>query len=54
MKDNTVNTMKLHCRVVRPRLARLHFTHEALLGGFSSMNSSMGGAVAVLINRLAK
>ena len=39
---------------LRPRLARLHFTHEALFWGFSSMNSSMGGAVAVLINCLAK
>ena len=39
---------------IRPRLTRLHSTHEALFWGFSSMNSSMGGAIAVLINRLAK
>ena len=38
----------------RPRLAGLHFTSEAIFFGFSSTNSSTGGAEAVLVNRLAK
>jgi hypothetical protein len=39
---------------LRPRLARLHFTSEAIFWGFSSMNSSIGEVGAVLVNRLAK
>ena len=50
----TPNTHASYPPILRPRLARLHFTSEAILGGFSSMNSSIGGAEAVLINRLAK
>ena len=38
----------------RPRLAGLHFTSEAIFFFFNSMNSSTGGAEAVLVNRLAK
>jgi len=38
----------------RSRLAGLHFTSEAIFFGFSSTNSSTGGAEAVLVNRLAK
>ena len=40
--------------MIRPHLARLHFINEAVFWGFSSMDSSIGGARAVVINRLAK
>ena len=40
--------------VVVPRLSRLYFTSKAVFCGFSSMNSSIGGAGAILVNRLAK
>jgi len=40
--------------IFRLRLARLHFISEAVFSGFSSMNSSIGGAGAILVNRLAK
>jgi hypothetical protein len=35
-------------------LAWLHFTSEAIIFSFSSMNDSIGGARAILLNRLAK
>ena len=40
--------------IVRPRLAGLHFTSEAIFFCFSSTNSFTGGAEVVLVNRLAK
>ena len=46
--------MKRILKTLRPRLAGLHFTSEAIFFGFSSTNSSTGGAEAVLVNRLAK
>ena len=44
----------LRTTILRPRLAGLHFTSEAIFFCFSSTNSSTGGAEAVLVNRLAK
>jgi len=41
-------------RRLRSRLVGLHFTSEAIFVGLSSMNSFIGGAEAVLLNRLAK
>jgi IS1 family transposase len=40
--------------ILRPRLARLHFTSEAVFWSFNSVNSSISEAGAVLVNRLAK
>jgi hypothetical protein len=36
------------------RLALHHFISKAVIFAFSSMNSSIGGARVVLVNRLAK
>jgi len=40
--------------LLRPRLAQLHFISEAVFLDFISMNNSIGGAGAVLVNHLAK
>jgi len=51
----TIALSLLTTTVLRPRLAGLHFTSEAIFFFFfSSPNSSTGGAEAVLLNRLAK
>ena len=39
---------------LRPCLEQLHFTSEAVLEGFGSINSFIGGARAILINCLTK
>ena len=40
--------------LLRPHLAGLHFTSEAIFLASTPRNSSTGGAEAVLVNRLAK
>jgi hypothetical protein len=50
LHEHSSCTIKTH----RPHFARLYFISEAVFEGFSSMNNSIDGAKAILVNRLAK